>query len=83
MRDRGTDAGLRMPSEARLLAEMADEFQCEAVTRACDSFLAAPMAMAAIRLECSQVRLKHKRYLCSVTCYGLWRVTNPCSQPTQ
>lgn len=42
-------------ADAKRLAQMADEFECEDMARRCDSFLAGPMVMAAVRMDCSQV----------------------------
>ena len=42
------------PTDARRLVRLADEFQCDDMTRRCDAFLAGAMAIAAVRMDCAQ-----------------------------
>ena len=54
VRGRPPDTSAAAAAEARALAQMSDEFECADMARRCDGFLAGPMAMAAVRMECSR-----------------------------
>jgi len=54
-----------LQSDARRLVRLADEFQCDDMTRRCDGFLAGAMAIAAVRMDCAQARaVAHPAFGC-------------------